>query len=84
MLKVNKAEIELDREFIFFGSKIVHDGSSTLEIKRRINVSHPAMVNMNKTWRSKDTDINTKNRLVRAIVFPVMMYRCESWTLKKS
>lgn len=70
--------------FILLGYEINHDGKSTLEIKRRITLSCTAMVSMNKTWKSKDITLNTKHRLVKTTVFPIMMYGCESWTMTKA
>lgn len=65
MFKINKEEIELVWEFIFLGSKIVHDGTSAPEVKCRITLGHSAMVNMYKVWKSRDIEINIKSRLVR-------------------
>lgn len=83
-IKINDEEIESVQDFIFLGSKIDRDGESTPEIKRRIALGRTAMVGMNKIWKSKDITLNTKNRLLRAIVFPMMMYGCESWSLRKA
>ena len=78
--RINDEEIESVQDFIFLGTKIDYSGESTLEIKCRIVFGRTAMVGMNKTWKSKDIILTTKSKLVNAIVFPMMMYECESWT----
>ena len=78
--KINDEEIKSVQDFIFLGSKIDRGGQSTPEIKRRIAFGRTAMAGVNKIWKSKDITLTTKSRLVNAIVFPMMMYGCESWT----
>ena len=69
--------------FIFWGSKITADGDCSHEIKRHLLLGRKVMINLNSIFKSRDITLPTKNRLVKAMVFPVVMYRCESWTLKK-
>ena len=67
-----------------FGSKITADGDCSHEIKRRLLLGRKAMTNLDSILKSKDITLPTKVHLVKAIVFPVVMYRCESWTIKKA
>ena len=84
-IKINNEEIESVQDFIFLGSKIVRNGESGPEIKRRITLGRNAMLGLEKLWKSKDICTTTKTRLVNAIVFPITMYGCEScWTLRKT
>ena len=71
-------------DFIFWGSKITADGDCSHEIKRRLLLGRKVMTNLDSTFKSRDITLPTKVRLVKAIVFPVVMYRCESWTVKKA
>ena len=77
---------EIDGEtvshFIFLGSKITADGDCSHEIKRRLLLGRKVMTNLDSTFKSRDITLPTKVRLVKAIVFPVVMYGCESWTVK--
>ena len=70
--------------FIFLGSKITTDGDCSHEIKRCLLLGRKAMTNLNSILKSRDITLPTKVRLVKAVVFPVVMYRCESWTIKKA
>ena len=70
--------------FIFGGSKITADGDCRHEIKRRLLLGRKIMTNLDSILKSRDITLPTKVRLVRAIVFPVVMYGCESWTIKKA
>jgi len=72
------------REFIFLGSKITADGDCRHEIKRRLLLGRKAMTNPDSISKSKDITLPTKVCLVKALIFPVIMYGCESWTLKKA
>ena len=65
------------------GSKITADGDCSHEIKRHLLFGRKVMINLDSIFKSRDITLPTKNRLVKAMVFPVVMYRCESWTLKK-
>ena len=71
-------------DFIFLGSKITADGDCSLEIKRRLLLGRKAMTNLDSILKSKDITLPAKVHLVKAMVFPVVMYGCESWTLKKA
>ena len=70
--------------FIFLGSKITADGDCSHEIKRCLIFGRKAMANLDSILKSKDIILLTKIRIVKAMVFPVVMYRCESWTIKKA
>ena len=70
--------------FIFLGSKITADGDCSHEIKRRLLLGRKLMTNLNSILKSRDITLPTKVRLVKAMVFPVVMYGCESWTIKKA
>ena len=71
-------------DFIFVGSKITADGDYSHEIKRRLLLGRKVMTNLDSILKSRDITLPTKVRLVKAIVFPVVMYGCESWTIKKA
>ena len=75
--------METVRDFIFLGSKITADGDSSHEIKRCLLLGRNALANLDSTLKSKDITLPTKVCIVKAIAFPVVMYRCESWTIKK-
>ena len=70
--------------FIFLGSKITADGDGSHEIKRHLLLGRKAMTNLDSILKSRDITLLTKVHLVKAMVFPVIMYGCESWTLKKA
>ena len=71
-------------DFIFGGSKITADGDCSHEIKRRLLLGRKVMTNLDSIVKSRDITLPTKVRLVKAMVFPVVMYGCESWTVKKA
>ena len=71
-------------DFIFLGSKITADGDCCHEIKRRLLLGRKVMTNLDSILKSRDITLSTKVRLVKAMVFPVAMYGCESWTVKKA
>ena len=71
-------------DFIFLGSKITADGVCSHEIKRHLLLGRKAMTNVDSMLKSRDITLPTKVCLVKAMVFPVVMYRCESWTVKKA
>ena len=71
-------------DFIFGGSKITADGDCSHEIKRRLLLGRKVMTNLGSIFKSRDITLPTKVRLVKAMVFPVVMYGCESWTMKKA
>ena len=71
-------------DFIFWGSKITADGDCSHEIKRRLLLGKKVMTNLDSIFKSRDTNLPTKVHLVKAMVFPVVMYGCKSWTVKKA
>ena len=76
--------METVRDFIFGGSKITADSDCSHEIKRRLLLGRKAMTNLDSILKSRDITLPTKFHLVKAMVFPVVMYGCESWTIKKA
>ena len=76
--------MEIVTDFIFRGSKITADGDCSHEIKRRLLLGRKVMTNLDAILKTRDITLSTKVRLVKAMVFPVVMYGCESWTLKKA
>ena len=75
---------EIVRDFILGGSKITADDECSHEIKRNLLLGRKVMTNLDSILKSRDITLPTKAHLVKAMVFPVVMYRCESWTIKKS
>ena len=71
-------------DFIFLGSKITADGDCSHEIKRRLLLGRKVISNLDSIFKSRDITLLTKVHLVKAMVFPVVMYRCENWTVKKA
>ena len=76
--------VETVSDFIFGGSKITADGDCSHEIKRHLFLGRKVMIKLESTLKSRDITLSTKVRLVKAMVFPVVMYGCESWTIKKA
>ena len=76
--------METVRDFIFGGSKITADGDCSHEIERHLLLGRKAMTNLDSILKSKDITLETKVHTVKAMVFPVVMYGCESWTIKKA
>ena len=76
--------VETVSDFILLGSKITADGDYSQEIKRRLLLGRKVMTNLDSILKSRDITLPTKVHLVKAMVFPVTMYRCESWTVKKA
>ena len=76
--------VETVADFIFLGSKITADGDCSHEIKRRLLLGRKVMTNLDSIFKSRDITLSTKVLLVKAIVFPVVTYGCESWTIKKA
>ena len=76
--------VETVSDFIFLGSKITVDADCSHEIKRRLLLGRKAMTNLDRILRSRDITLPTKVHVVKAMVFPVIMYGCESWTVKKA
>ena len=81
--QIDGETVETMADFIFLGSKITADGDCSHEIKRRLLLGRKVMTNLDSMFKSRDITLPTKVRLVKAMVFPVVMYGCESWTLKK-
>ena len=82
--QIDGGTMETVRDFIFVGSKITADGDCSLEIKRCLLLEIKAMTNLGSVLKSRDITLPTKVCLVKAMVFPVVMYGCESWTIKKA
>ena len=76
--------METVRNFIFLGSKITADGDCSHEIKRRLFLGRKAIINLDSILNSRDVMLPTQVHLVKAVVFPVVLYECESWTVKKA
>ena len=81
--QIDGETMETVSDFIFLGSKITADGDCSHEIKRRLLLGREVMTNLDSILKSRDITLPTKVRLVKAIVLPVVMYGCESWTVKK-
>ena len=82
--KIDGKTVETVSAFIFLGSKITADGDCSCEIKRRLLLGRKVMINLDSILKSRDITLSTKVRLVKAMVFPVVMYGCESWIVKKA
>ena len=82
--QIDGKTVETVADFIFLGSKITVDGDCSHEIKRHLLLGRKAMINLDSILRSRDIILPTKVCLVKAMVFPVVMYGCESWTVKKA
>ena len=76
--------VETVADFIFLGSKITADGDCSNEIKRHLVLGRKVMTNLESIFKSRDITLPTKVHLVKAVVSPVVMYRCENWTVKKA
>ena len=82
--QIDGETVETGSDFIFWGSKITADGDCSHEIKRRLLLGRKVMTNLDSIFKSRDITLPTKVHLVKAIDFPVVMYGCESWTVKKA
>ena len=82
--EIDGETVETVSDFIFLGSKITADGDCSHEIKRRFLLGRKVMTNLDSIFKSRDITLPTKVHLVKAMVFPVVMYGCESWTVKKA
>ena len=82
--EIDGETVETVADFIFLGSKITADGDCSHEIKRRLLLGRKVMTNLDSVLKSRDISLSTKVRPVKAMVFPVVMYGCESWTIKKA
>ena len=82
--QIDGETVETVRDFIFMGSKITADGDCSHEIKRRLLLRRKVMTNLDSILKSRDIILLSKVHLVKVLVFPVVMYGCESWTIKKA
>ena len=82
--QIDGEKVEILADFIFLGSKITVDGDGSHEIKRCLLLGKKAMTNLESILESRDITLPTKVHMVKAMVFPVVMYECESWTIKKA
>ena len=82
--QIDGETMETVADFISLGSKITADGDCSHEIKRRLLLGRKVMTNLDSIFKSRDITLTTKVRLVKSMVLPVVMYRCESWTVKKA
>ena len=82
--QIDGETVETVGDFIFLGSKITADADCSHEIKRRLLLGRKVMTNLDSILKSRDITLSTKVHLVKATVFPVVMYRCESWAIKKA
>ena len=82
--EIDAETVETVADFIFLGSKITADGDCSHEIKRHLLLGRKVMTNLDSIFKSRAITLPTKVRLVKAMVFPVVMYGCESWTVKKA
>ena len=82
--EIDGETVEMVSDFIFLGSKITADGDCSQEIKRRLLLGRKVMTNLDSILKSRNITLPTKVCLVKAMVFPVVMYGCESWTVKKA
>ena len=82
--QIDGETVETVANFIFGGSKITVDGDCTHEIKRRLLLGRKVMTNLDSIFKSRDITLPTKVHLVKAMVFPVIMHGCESWTVRKA
>ena len=82
--EIDGGTVETVSDFVFLGSKITADGDCSHEIKRRLLFGRKVMTNLDSIFKSRNITLLTKVCLVKAMVFPVVMYGCESWTIKKA
>ena len=82
--EIDEETVEAVSDFIFLGSKITADGDCSHEIRRHLLLGRKVMTNLDSVFKGRDVTLPTKIRLVKAMVFPVVMYGCESWTMKKA
>ena len=81
---IDRETVETGSDFILGGSKVTADGDCSHEIKRRLLLGRKVMTNLDSIFKNRDITLPTKIRLVKAMVFPVVVYGCESWTIKES
>ena len=83
-MEIDGETVETVSDFIFLGSKITADRDCSHEIKRRLLLGRKVMTNLDSIFKSRDITLATKVHLVKPMVFPIVMYECESWTIKKA
>ena len=83
-MEIDGETMETVRDFIFLGSRITADGNCSHEIKRCLLLGRKAMINLDSILKSRDIILPTEVHLIKAMIFPVVMYGCESWTMKKA
>ena len=83
-MQIDGETMETMIDFILGGSKITADGDCSHDIKRHLLLGRKAMTNLDSIWKSRDLTLPTKVHLIKAMVFPVVMYGCESWTVRKA
>src|SRR6218665_387413 len=81
--EIDGEEIVVVTSFTFLGSEVEKEGKCAKEIKRRVAIGKATMIDLKKLWRDKHVSINTKKRIVRALIFPTVLYGCETWTMTK-
>ena len=82
--QIDGETVETAADFVFLGSKITADGDCSPQIKRRLLLGRKVMTNLDSILKSRDITLSTKVHLIKAMVFPVVTYGCESWTVKKA
>ena len=82
--QIEGEDVEAETDFIFLGFKITADGDYRQKIKRHLSLGRKAMTNLDEVLKSRDINLPTKIHMVKGMVFPVVMYGCESWTIKKA
>ena len=82
--QIDGETVETVADFVFWGSRITADGDCSHEIKRRLLLGRKVMINLDSILKSRDITLQTKVHLVKAMVFPAVMYGCESWAIKKA
>ena len=83
-MEIDGETVETVADFIFLGSKITADGDCSHEIKRQLLHGRKVMINLDSVLKSRDITLPTKVHLIKAMVFPLVLYGCESWTIKKA
>ena len=82
--QIDGETIETVRDFIFLGSKITANGDYSQEVKRHLLLGRKAMTNLDSVLKTRDITLPTEDHIVKAMIFPVVMYGCESWTIKRA
>ena len=82
--QIDEEAVEIMTDFIFLGSKITVDGDCNHEIKRHLLLGRKTVTNLDSMFKNRDITLPTKVHIVKAMVFPVVMYRCKSWTIRKA